>query len=295
MVGAVAWSAPAIALATTAPAYAASTQGVIVFIDPADIIGAGGSEVFTCQLTVPPGGTVPATVTVTYSRPGIASGPVTVPTGGQTIFSFTVTAGGSAGSTDITVRAPDYVSAVTTLDVTVDYSDIVMSHVTTFTYTNASNVLVSGFGRRIESAGGVQDVYEGNTFLHPVVSAGNTLNFGAHIWRGTQNDYRYVNGGHIGYRLDVFAWGDAALSWTDSGNATGFANGGKPVNGTQIVGKSEAPGKINYLHDGAQRGENALLPIVRTAPPSASHGNLILALTFPNRFPNYSALFYFEC
>jgi hypothetical protein len=283
LVGAAAWTAPAIVLASTAPAYATSPStplGLITFVDPEDIIGSGYTATLTVQLTAPAGRAIPANVDVEYSTAGIVSGPTTVPTRGKTLFTFDVLALTVNGSTDITVSDPDhgYVSATTTLAVTYDNSGIwTMSAFTFGTVTGAKNTIGPGsIGKRTTNASGyLVDSWTG-TFEHPSTSVNNILRPGGQLSRGDAPNFTAMRGRPVEWRLDVATTGSPNLVWSTK---SGFAFSDLPIGGTYVTGTADSNGT---LPTGVSIKRKTL---TSTTNPG---GYAILYFTFP-RFPNYVA------
>ncbi|WP_426623897.1 hypothetical protein ACPPVW_15055 [Leifsonia sp. McL0607] len=277
LVGAAAWTAPAIVLVSTAPAYAASTLGVIWFVDPEDIIGSGYTATLTVQLTVPDGKTVPTNVSVTYGTAGIVSGPSLVPTGGKTLFTFEVTALDVNGSTDITVSAPDYVPATTTITVTFDNSGIWMMSAFTFgVISNSDTISPGGVGTRTTNASGfLVDSWTGN-WDYASTSTLNTLRPAGQLSRGDAPTFTAMRGRRVEWRLDVATTGSPHLVWAAQ---SGFAFSDMPIGGTFQTGTA---GPTGLLPAGVAARRKTL---TTTSNPG---GLAIFIFTFP-RFPHYAA------
>lgn len=294
LVGAAAWSAPAIVLASAAPAYAVSTLGIISFVDADDLIGSGYTSTLTVQLTVPDGLAVPASVDVAYSVAGIVSGPTVVPTGGKTLFTFDVRGLTTAGSTEITVSAKNFVDAQTTVTVTVDNSEIVFLNAFSFGVANSLNTISrSGVGiRNTGTSGSVVDTFPGNTFLYNTTAATNTLLASGFVFQGTPAKNSPIRG-KVDFTLDVFTNGGDRLIWQKGSSRP---NAGKPVNGTTIIGTTARDGSMAGNSTAYAPGQPAVLPIVRETTnlgTTRPGGTLYFMFSFP-RFPNYYALFDFQ-
>jgi hypothetical protein len=282
LVGAAAWTAPAIVLASAAPAYATSTElGIITFVDPEDIIGAGYTANLTVQLTVPSGGAVPANVSVGYSPAGIVSGPTLVPTGGKTTFTVPVKGLDVNGSTAITVSAPGYLPATTTVAVTFDNTGIVMLSAFTFGINVAANSLSPGSAgtRSTNAAGFLIDKWTG-TWTYASTAATNTLRPGGQLFRGTPSNFRAMNG-KLEWRMDVATTGSPHLIWQK--NVSGFAFSGMPIGGTYQTGTAQSNGTLA-----------GTVPAVRGSLTNTKNpgGYAIFYFTFP-RFPNYAPMWTF--
>lgn len=290
LVGAAAWTAPAIVLASAAPAYATSTLGLITFIDPEDIIGSGYTATLTVQLTVPAGGSVPSSVNIRYGTPNVLRGPTSAPTGGNATFTFQVTALDVNASTEITVRAPGYVDGTTTITVTADRSGFLFLQGFSFRSTSTQNKMVGSPVRTTSANGTVTDSFRGGEFKYNGLGDGNALNINGFLLRSDMK----AMAGVVEFNLDVFAVGyvpngvSSYLLWQNSGNRP---NSGKPITeiAARINGKTARDGSLNHTSATAA-GTNGILPILRGSTTTASRpgGYLYLAFTFP-RFPGYTA------
>ncbi|MEY9850469.1 hypothetical protein ABH923_000147 [Leifsonia sp. EB41] len=177
IVGAAAWAAPAIALTTASPAHAASTPGVIAFVAPEDLIGSGHTAQLAVRLTPAPGEKPPATVAVRYGTPGIVDGPTVVATGGTTLIALPVTGLDRNGSTTITVSAPGYLPATTTLTVTFDDGLFFMARNAPFGVSSSNNTLTpttSTGTRTVSGDGTITDTWTGR-WQYASTSASNTF------------------------------------------------------------------------------------------------------------------------
>ena len=259
-----AWAAPAILMTVASPAHAASTDlGVITFAEePADIVGRGAVVTYAMQLTVPDGLQIPSTVTVAYGTAGVVSGPTTVPTGGKTLFTFEVTALDAETSTEITVSAPRFVPAQTTLTVTTDLTAIKFLHGSSFGVTHKDNVLDQGFDLAPKAPGNIGDYFMNMRWGNPSTSPTNALSLSgiAFAMPGSR-----VLRGKIDYQLRVLSGGDG-LSWE---RRNGAPNAGRPVAGTVINGTAHRIGGITpapeYFNT-FPAGGSQLAYIVRNEP-----------------------------
>lgn len=283
VIAAGAWAAPAIVMTVTSPAHAASTAlGVITFVEePADIVGRGAVQSFTVQLTVPEGVAIPAQVSVAYGTSGVVDGPTAVPTGGATVFTFEVTARDSEGATDITVSAPGFVPAQTTLRVTADYTAIAFLHGSSYGITHKDNVLNEGFDTSPHQPGDVGRYFLDGKWGNPSTSPTNSLSLSGIVFAMPGNTPLR---GKVDYRLQVLTGGEG-LSWA---TGRGGANAGKSIVGTVIDGAAHRVGGITS--DAAYQntfpaGGNRLLPIVRDLPMVRA-ASVTFLLSFP-RFPDY--------
>ncbi|MCI0155380.1 hypothetical protein KNO15_01545 [Leifsonia shinshuensis] len=280
LVGAAAWTTPAIVLATAAPAYATSTLGLITFVDPEDIIGSGYTATLAVQLTVPTGGSVPTHVTVGYSTPGVLSGPTTVPTGGKTLFTFPVKALDVNDSTAITVRADGYVDATTTITVTHDNSGIYLMSALIMNQPGAGNQVDSaGPGTRTVNANGfLVDSWIG-AFERKSTAAANWLKIGGQLSRGTPPAFKEMKG-RLDWNLSSTYTGSPNLVWAGKPGDTSFAFHGQPLGGSTFQSGTASSNGTLSVPVAVVRSK-----LTNTANPG---GWAYFFLTFP-RFPNYVA------
>ena len=280
LVGAAAWSAPAIALATASPAYAASVAGVIAFVDADDLIGSGYTANLVVQLTPPQGEPLPDNVSVGYGTAGVVDGPTLVATGGQRLVTVPVTGRDANGSTVITVGAPGYIPAATTLRVTFDDGQFFMARNAPFGVRHSSNTLnpTSSSGIRSFGANGsIVDSWNG-AWLYRSVLASNTFTPAGTLFGGEFDDPGTVSGG-IAWRLSVRTTGEDRLAWQQR---SGFPFSGQPIGGTSQEGTTRAGSGVGLM---------SVVPAVRTKLSSTSNpgGTAVFEWSFP-RFPRYSAM-----
>lgn len=287
VVAASAWTAPAILLTVASPAHAVSTDlGLITFVgDQIDVVGAGAVHTYAVQLTVPTGRTVPAYVSVAYSRSGIVDGPLTVPTGGQTLFSFEVTALSTDGSTDIEISTPGFLPAKTSLAVIVDHSRVRFLNGSSYGTAHKDTVTDRGYGTPVNPAGQSADHFTNGKWGDPSTDYRNQL-----LLSGLLHVDGDLPAGPIDYRVRVLLGGEG-LSWqTQSGSVP--PNSGRPVTqGTVINGTAPSLGTITtdpQYFNTFPKGGNALIPIVRDRAV-ISNQTVYFELTFP-RFPLYAVL-----
>ncbi|MCI0155381.1 hypothetical protein KNO15_01550 [Leifsonia shinshuensis] len=292
LVGAAAWSAPAIVLASAAPAYATSTaQGAITFLDPADIIGGGYTQTFTVQLTVQKGASIPANVAVAYSVAGVVSGPTSVPTGGRTTVAFSVTGLDVNGSTDITVSAPNFIPATTNLLVTWNNALVRMQSHTVMNVADRLNVAPETVLRSQTAQGHFVDHFTGGKFLRASTAAANTMKINGMVLKSRDSGKTFdkPTGSTIKFQLDVITSGGERLIW-QAGSAA--PNAGKPIGGTTIIGNARLGTTTQPEYPD---GGNQNLPIVRQSTTTAARpgGFLTLVWTLP-QFPNYHCVATYE-
>ena len=284
IVGAAAWAAPAIALTTASPAHAASTPGVIAFVDPEDLIGSGHTAQLAVRLTPAPGGKPPATVAVRYGTPGIVDGPAVVTTGGTTLIALPVTGLDRNGSTTITVSAPGYLPATTTLTVTFDDGLFFMARNAPFGVSSSYNTLTptTSHGVRTTSADGtITDTWTGR-WLYASTSASNTFTAAGTLFGGGIAAPKAITGS-IDWRLDVHTTASPNLRWKEQ---SGFAFSGMPIGGTFQSGRSSSVGGLILMR---------VVPAVRGTRSNTANpgGNAFFSWTFP-RFPKYRAMWIIE-
>jgi hypothetical protein len=285
VVAASAWTAPAILLTVASPAHAASTDlGLITFVgEQVDVVGAGAVQTYTMQLTVPEGRTVPAYVTVGYRTSGIVDGPLTVPTGGQTVFSFDVTALAAEGSTEIEVGASGFVPAKTALRVITDYSALRFTHGSGYGSKHKDD-LSQSVGTT--APGTTAIYYMGNRWGDLVATDRNRLLFSGFAEVDSAKGWKFP-AGPLDYRLHVLRGGEG-LSWASTIAAP---NGGRPIKGTIIDGTAHFLGGITTgleYPSTYPQGGNRLLPIVRDTN-GTGRDSVWFRLTFP-RFPEFVAI-----
>lgn len=283
VIAAGAWAAPAIVMTVASPAHAASTDlGVITFAEePADLVGRGAVQSFTMQLTVPEGVAIPAQVSVAYSTSGVVDGPTTVPTGGATVFTFEVTARDADGTTDLTVSAPGFVPAQTTLRVTADYTAITFLHGSSYGITHKDNVLNQGYDTSPHQPGDIARYFLNGKWGNPSTSSTNRLSLSGIVFAAPGNT---LLRGKVDYRIEVVMGGEG-LSWA---TGQGGRNAGKSIVGTVIDGTAHRLGGItsnSEYENTFPAGGNRLLPIVRDLPVVRGT-DVTFVLSFP-RFPDY--------
>ncbi|MEN2741830.1 hypothetical protein ABCS02_28930, partial [Microbacterium sp. X-17] len=272
LIGAAAWSVPAIALMTASPAYAASTPGVIAFLDPENIIGSGYTANLAVQLTPAAGGQLPASVNVAYSKPGVVDGPAVVPTGGGNLVTIPVTGLDTNDSTDITVSASGYLSATMTLRVT--YSDGAIS----ILMANPFNLLTSNTidvtpNRVTLPDGTIIDQFTGQWLNNSIASTNTMTPKGLVLGSGLSSVT-----GSMEYRLQFWTTGSPNLVWKTQ---DGFPYSGMPIDNTEQTSQSVGAGSLT----GA-----GIVPAVRAKASNTTNpgGDLIILYTFA-RFPKYQA------
>ncbi|CAM5301028.1 hypothetical protein [Leifsonia shinshuensis] len=280
LVGAAAWTAPAIALSTASPAHAASPVGVIAFVDADDLIGSGYTADLVVQLTPPTGDPVPANLAVAYSSPGVVDGPTLVATGGKNLVTIPVTGRDVNRSTVITVSAPGYLPATTTLRVTFDDGAFFMARNAPFGVRHSANTLnpTTSSGIRGTAADGtIVDTWTGG-WLYRSTLASNTFTPTGTLFGGSFDDPGTIVG-TIAWRLEVVTTGAPNLRWQQR---NGFAFSGRALGDTYQEGVTRS---------GAGLGVMNVVPAVRATLSSASNpgGSAFFTWSFP-RFPKYRAL-----
>ncbi|MEN2737817.1 hypothetical protein ABCS02_08505 [Microbacterium sp. X-17] len=279
IVGAAAWAAPAIALTTASPAYAASTPGVIAFLDPEDLIGSGHTARLAVQLTPAPGEQLPASVSVRYGTPGVVDGPVVVATGGAALVTIPVTGLDTNGSTTITVSAPGYLPATTTLAVTFDDGLFYMARNAPFGVTSSYNTLTpttSHGVRAIANDGTITDTWTG-TWQYASTGASNTFTPTGTLFGGGFGNPAFLRGG-VDWRMEAHTTASPNLVWQKQ---DGFAFSGMPIGGTHQSGRTSTGDGFTVMK---------VVPAVRATRSTAASpgGTAIFVWTFP-RFPAYRA------
>lgn len=284
IVGAAAWSAPAIALATASPAYATSVAGVIAFVDAEDLIGSGYTTRLVVRLTPQAGARPPVNLSVGYGTPGVVDGPTLVPTGGDTLVTIPVTGRSANGSTVITVSAPGYIPATTSLTVTFDDGRFFMARNAPFGVRNSANTLTptTSAGVRSTSAdGAITDAWTG-TWLYRSTSASNTFTPAGTLFGGGHDDPKALTG-VIEWRMDVYTQGGPNLRWQ---KRDGFPYSEVPIGNTFQSGTTRATSGLVLM--------NVVPAVRRTLSGTASPGGFaFFSWTFP-RFPGYRALWTIE-
>ncbi len=162
------------------------------------------------------------------------NGPSTASTGGKAVFTFPVKGLDVNGSTNITVSAPGYMPATTTIAVTYDNSGTYMLSAFTFGTIVGGNTLTTGSaGTRTTNASGfLTDNWTG-TFTHPSTATTNTLRAGGQLSRGTPPTFTAMKG-KVEWRMDAAVTGSQNLIWQK--NVPGFAFSGVPIGGTYQTG-----------------------------------------------------------
>lgn len=279
LVGAAAWSAPAIALSTASPAHATSTVGVIAFVSADTLIGSGYTAELVVQLTPPAGAAPPADLSVHYSDSTVVDGPTLVPTGGKSLVTIRVTGRDANGSTVITVRAPGYIPATTTLTVAYDDGHFFMARNVPFGVKSSANTLnpTSSDGlRSVSPDGTIVDTWTGG-WLYRSTSASNTFTAACTLFGGGFNDLGAMRG-RVEWRMDVSTSASRNLFWQ---KRDGFAFSEQPIGGTFQSGTTPRDG------DGFM---NVVPAVRRTLSSSANPGGwATFSWSFP-RFPKYRAL-----
>lgn len=279
LVGAAAWTAPAIALATASPAHAASVAGVIAFVDPEDLIGSGYTANLVVQLTPSPGERLPDELSIGYGTASIVDGPTAVATGGKNLVTVPVTGLDANGSTVITVGAPGYIPATTSLRVTFDDGAFFMARNAPFGVRHSANTLnptTSSGIRSVGADGTIVDSWNGE-WLYRSILASNTFTPTGTLFGGGFDDPGTVSGG-IAWKLSVRTTGEDRLAWQQR---SGFPFSGRPIGGTYQEGTTRAGSGIGIM---------SVVPAIRTKLSSASNpgGTAFFVWSFP-RFPKYTA------
>lgn len=292
LVGAAAWSVPAVAFATASPAHATSIgTGVIAFDNPENIIGSGFTAELKVNLTPPKGAQPPAFLNVKYSKPGVLDGPATVSTKGLIEVTIPVTGLDVNDSTDITVSASGYLSATITLRVTHNDGAIKLFPANPFNLAAlpasvATNTIDTNSERVTLPDGTVWDQYTG-TWLYNSIVATNTLIPHGFIWG---EGLAGITGG-LDWRLDYYTpIADPKDPDIFFQTANNFEFSGKAVGGPNDEGtRNDGTYQTGHTKSAAAFTGQGVVPAIRKKLPNTKNpGKLVIVYTFP-RFPKNKA------